>query len=154
MAWGGICASGKTPLIFLEKGVKVDQHLYRKEVLQAVVLPWATYHFGDTNWIFQQDSAPAHRAKTVQGWCSDNFPDFIAWTEWPTYSPHLNPMDYSVWSILEARACAKRHATVEALKHSLLVEWEKISVSELRAIAQNFTKRLRLCVSAKGGHFE
>ncbi|GBL98509.1 hypothetical protein AVEN_111630-1 [Araneus ventricosus] len=60
MVWGGICASGKTPLVFVYEGVKINHTVYRRGILEAVVLPWAKKHFGNVNWTFQQDSAPAH----------------------------------------------------------------------------------------------
>ena len=44
---------------------------------------------------------------------------------WPSSSPDLNPMDFSIWSVLE-KACASFHLNVEALKHSLEKEWKKI----------------------------
>lgn len=154
MVWAGICATGKTPLVFIDSGVKINKDVYRKDILEDVVLPWAQQHFGNQLWTFQQDSAPSHRAKTTQDWCKANFPDFISAQEWPPYSCDLNPLDYSVWSILESRACAKPHKSLEALKRSLRREWDKITVAELRPIAENFTKRLKLCVKAKGGHFE
>uniref|UniRef100_A0A183CKH9 DDE_3 domain-containing protein n=1 Tax=Globodera pallida TaxID=36090 RepID=A0A183CKH9_GLOPA len=111
-------------------------------------------HFRQREWIFQQDSAPVHRARVVQAWCRDHFPGFIPAEEWPPYSPDLNPMDYSGWSILEARACATPHKNLESLRQALLREWEKISVREVRTICDNFPKRLRLCIKEKGGHFE
>lgn len=154
MVWGGICSTGKTPLIFIEKGVKINQEIYRRDILDAVVLPWSQQHFGNQPWIFQQDSAPSHRARSVQQWCKDNFPGFISSKEWPPYSPDLNPMDYSLWSILETRACATKHKSVDALKAKLTQEWAKITMEELRHIVENFTKRLRLCIKAKGGYFE
>lgn len=154
MVWGGICSTGKTPLIFIEKGVKINQEIYKRDILEAVVLPWSQQHFGNQPWIFQQDSAPSHRARSVQQWCRDNFPGFISSKEWPPYSPDLNPMDYSLWSILESRACASKHKNIDALKATLTKEWEKITLEELRHIVDNFTKRLRLCISAKGGYFE
>ena len=63
---GGICASGKTPLVFVEQRVKIDKDVYRCDIFEAVVLPWTQQHFGDAEWTFQQDSAMAHRAKTTQ----------------------------------------------------------------------------------------
>lgn len=154
MVWAGICATGKTPLVFVDQGVKVNQEVYRRDILEAVLVPWAQQHFGNKRWTFQQDSAPAHRAKRTQEWCKAHFPRFITPREWPPYSPDLNPMDYSLWSILEARACAKRHNSVEELKRSLTREWARISQDELRGAAKNFRTRLELCVAAQGGHFE
>lgn len=154
MVWAGICASGKTPLVFVDPGVKINKNYYLREILQGTLEPWARTHFGNREWIFQQDSAPAHKAREVQDWCRAHFPGFISAEEWPPYSPDLNPMDYSVWSILEARACAKPHKNLESLRQSLQREWAKIPAHELRAITENFPKRLRLCIQAKGGHFE
>nr|CAD2182675.1 unnamed protein product [Meloidogyne enterolobii] len=119
-------------------------------ILQRVVKPWAESHFGRRVWIFQQDSAPAHKAKEVQDWCKANFPGFISGQECPPYSP----MNYSVWSILESRDCAKPHKSLESLRHSLTREWDLITLKEVRAICENFSSRLRLCIKAKGGHFE
>lgn len=154
MVWAGICASGKTPLIFVNPGVKINKNYYLGDILQRVVEPWSMAHFGNREWIFQQDSAPAHKAREVQDWCKAHFPGFISSQEWPPYSPDLNPMDFSVWSILEARACATPHKSLESLKQALLREWDKITLREVRAISENFPKRLRACIKAKGGHFE
>ena len=37
--------------------------LYRETIFKDVVIPWSQTQFGDKRWTFQQDSAPAHRAK-------------------------------------------------------------------------------------------
>ncbi|GFY08413.1 DDE_3 domain-containing protein [Trichonephila clavipes] len=71
-----------------------------------------------------------------------------------TYSPALNPMDYSVWSVLESLACTKPHKTLDSLKQVLLREWGILKVKDEFFIAENFCKRLRLCIAANGGHFE
>uniref|UniRef100_A0A914C4I2 Transposase n=1 Tax=Acrobeloides nanus TaxID=290746 RepID=A0A914C4I2_9BILA len=66
----------------------------------------------------------------------------------------LSPLDYSVWSILEEKACAKSHQTVESLKRALRKAWNEISVDTLRGIVDNFSKMLKKCIDANGGHFE
>jgi hypothetical protein len=74
--------------------------------------------------------------------------------EWPPNSPDLNPLGYSIWSILEAKACAKPHKTIESLKRALIKAWNEITLEQLASIIDNFPKRLKACVEAKGGHYE
>jgi len=59
---------GCSPLFFVEPGVKVDGRYYRDVLvlLKQQMLPVMHRIAGDT-YVFQQDSAPAHRARdTVQ----------------------------------------------------------------------------------------
>lgn len=154
MVWAGITAEGRTPLVFVPSGMKIDAIAYRDLILEDTVMPWAKKHFGNRKWTFQQDSAPAHKAKITQAFCRKEFPDFITSAEWPPYSPDLNPLDFCVWSILESKACATPHASLESLKRALQTEWIKIPQETLRAAVDAFRKRLRDCVTAKGGHFE
>ncbi|KIH66733.1 hypothetical protein ANCDUO_02941 [Ancylostoma duodenale] len=95
MVWAGITESGRTPLVFLEKGSKMNAELYRSLVLETHLKPWAEKHFGNARWIFQQDSAPCHTTLSTQKWLRNNVPDFISPTQWPASSPDLNPMDFS-----------------------------------------------------------
>ena len=102
------------------------------------LLHWAQNHFGENIWTFQQDSAPAHKAKKVQTWCNENFPDFINSQQWPSNSPDLNPLDYSVWGIMEAKACAKPHKSIQELKLSLKKAWNELSLDTIAKIVDNF----------------
>jgi inhibitor of nuclear factor kappa-B kinase subunit alpha len=154
MIWAGITAEGRTPLCFIDQGVKVDSKVYLEHVLQGVLQPWATNHFDETPWCFQQDSAPAHKAKIVQAFCKDNFPEFISIEEWPSSSPDLNPMDFSIWGILEKNVNATQHSNIENLKCALKKAWEEIPQEQLRASVDEFYNRLTRCIRAKGGHFE
>uniref|UniRef100_A0A914E175 HMG box domain-containing protein n=1 Tax=Acrobeloides nanus TaxID=290746 RepID=A0A914E175_9BILA len=71
----------------------------------------------------------------------------------PHRAPGLNPLDYSVWSILEEKACAKPHPTVESLKRALKKAWKEISLDTLIKIVDNFPKRLKACIEANGDIF-
>lgn len=51
MVWGGICTRGKTLLVFLVKGVKINQKLYQWDILEVVVLLYAKKHFGNVNFV-------------------------------------------------------------------------------------------------------
>ena len=76
MVWALITSKGKNPLVFLEKGVKMNAQVYCDQVLQDVVLPWAKNHFGENQWTFQQDSAPAHKVKITKEFHRVHFLDF------------------------------------------------------------------------------
>ena len=154
MVWAGICSSGKTPLVFIDQGVKINALLYHEQVLKSVLVPWALTQYGKKHWSLQQDWAPAHKAKTTMALCQRLFPDPWSMDIWPSSSPDLNPMDFSVWSILESKACATRHTSIESLKRALQEAWAEITVEEVAAIVDHFPKRLKACISAKGGHFE
>jgi inhibitor of nuclear factor kappa-B kinase subunit alpha len=154
MVWGGITSNGKTPLVFIDSGVKMTGNIYLEKILNAVVKPWSLSHFGNNPWCFQQDSAPPHKAKMVQRWCSAEFPDFIAHDKWPPNSPDLSPLDFSVWSVLETKACASPHKSLDSLKAALQEAWDDLDGEYLRSTCDAFMKRLKLCVKAKGALFE
>uniref|UniRef100_A0A7I5EEC4 DDE_3 domain-containing protein n=1 Tax=Haemonchus contortus TaxID=6289 RepID=A0A7I5EEC4_HAECO len=136
MVFAGITAEAKTPLIFVPQGVKVNGEAY----------------LGISE--NQQDGAPGHKSRIVQEFCRGAFPDFIAFDEWPPDSPDLNPMNFSVWSTLEAKACAKPHNNSDSLKKALQKAWDQLDASYLRATVDAFPRRLQACVDAEGDRFQ
>ncbi|QQP35987.1 Transposable element tcb2 transposase, partial [Caligus rogercresseyi] len=58
------------PPHFFEPKQKVNQEVYL-EVLSNVVKPWIDTVASGRKYTFQQDSAPAHKAKTVQAWLKE-----------------------------------------------------------------------------------
>ena len=119
--------------------------------MEDALLPWANSHFTRRPWTFQQNPAPAHKAKVVQAWCKNELPDFIPEEEWPASSPDLNPLDYILWSHLGSKACATPHSNLDSLKAALIREWDEIDDALLRPVIDAFPKRLRAVVRAKGG---
>ena len=73
--------------------MKTGARVYQEDVLQDVK-PLNMTLFNGQKWVFQQDSAPAHRAKTNQEWMRRNVLAFISAEDWPLGSPDLNPLDY------------------------------------------------------------
>jgi len=45
---------------------------------------------------------------------------------WPTNSPDLNPLDYSVWDILQEKVYKRRVTDLDDLKHRIRTEWTKL----------------------------
>lgn len=154
MVWWGVAYDGVTPLHFCEQGVKTRAVNYQNDILEKFVKPLNHTLFAGKEWTFQQDSAPAHKAKTTQRWLATNLRGFIAAEDWPSGSPDLNPLDYRLWSILEQKACSKPHKNIESLKSSLVKAAASIPQDVVRAAIDEWPERLKKCVKAKGGHFE
>ncbi|EFO87874.1 hypothetical protein CRE_05599 [Caenorhabditis remanei] len=154
MVFGAVCAYGKSPLLFVDQGVKINKEVYISQILEKTLLPWAQTHFNGRHWLFQQDGAPAHTAKLSQQWCETHLPAFIPKDEWPPSSPDLNPLDYSIWGVLQNKVNAKPHSSIEALKKTLLKEWDALSPDYLRATIDAYPRRLRAVIQKRGGRME
>jgi len=53
-------------------------------------------------------------------------PKFISPLLWPPNSPDLNPVDYSVWSILQEKVYKTRTTALDDLEHRIRTEWAKL----------------------------
>ena len=58
--WGAMLSPGVSPLCFIKS--RVNAAVY-KEILEHFMLPSADKLYGDADFLFQQDLAPAHSAK-------------------------------------------------------------------------------------------
>ncbi|UYV62984.1 hypothetical protein LAZ67_2002741, partial [Cordylochernes scorpioides] len=117
---------------------------------------WGTVKDGvyKQHWIFQQDSAPAHKVKSTQQCLETNVPEFIKANEWPSGSPDLNPLGYSLWAYLEEKVCYKRYHNLDKLNSALVRAMKEIPLEKVRATIDQWPERLRSCVKNKGEHFE
>ena len=100
MVFGVLSSEGHImpPHIF-EVGLKVNTKVYL-DVLKNVVIPWCNQVAGGRLWVWQQDSAPAHKSKETQAWLQSATTLYPSLTG-PPPSPYLNPQDYFVWSYVE-----------------------------------------------------
>lgn len=134
--------------------MKTSALVYQNTVLQNSVEPLKRTMFANRHWVFQQDSAPAHKAKSTQNWLDAHEIDFIRHEDWPSSSPDLNPLDYKIWQYLEEKACAKPHKTLESLKQSLIKAVAEMDLNVVRDSIDDWPRRLRACIKNQGGHFE
>jgi transposase len=111
-------------------------------------------HIAGDMFIFQQDSAPAHRARETIEYLSRNAPYFIGPEIWPPNSPDLNPVDYSIWSIMEQRVYQKRIQNTDELRQCLVSVWNDLEQHLIDTAIDQWRRRLAKCVREKGSHFE
>ena len=88
MIWGAMSSAGVGPLCFIKS--RVNAAVYQ-EILEHFMLPSADKLYGDADFLFQQDLAPAHSAKTTGNWFSAHG---ITVLDWPANWTDLNPIGY------------------------------------------------------------
>ena len=117
----------------------------------AAPLPWKSHNDA---FVFQQDSAPAHRAHDTIQLLQQETPDFIGPDLWPPNSPDLNPVDYKIWGVMQQRMYERRMNNFDELKQRLIAVWDGMQQNVMDSAVDEWRKRLRACVRAEGRQFE
>ncbi len=86
------------------------------------MLPSADQLFKDADFIFQQDLAPAHTAKSTKSELNDHGFGVL---DWPANSPDLNPIE-NPWGIVNRKMRNKRPKKADELKATVKETWASI----------------------------
>ena len=117
---------GCTAVHFVEPGVKLNEEYYRNNLLGQKLLSDVCRLSQDEFFVFQQDGAPAHRARDTISFLERETPDFIPPTLWPPNLPGLNPVEWSTTAsgvFCRRMFIAPKIADVDELKIRLIDEW-------------------------------
>ncbi len=87
------------------------------------MLPSADQLFKDADFIFQQDLAPAHTAKSTKSWLNDHG---VGVLDWPANSPDLNSIE-NIWGIVKRTMRNKRPKNADKLKATVKETWASIT---------------------------
>ena len=125
MFLSAVASTGEaSPLIWFLTGFCLSMSNYQ-EVLQKTLIPWmkevAEKH--DKDFIFQQDSTPAHTAQSIQACLREAGINFLQKNIWPPSSPDLSPLNFSIWGHIKSMACSKHYSSLTALKKSVNHVW-------------------------------
>ena len=151
MVFGVISSEGHImPLHIFEIGLKVNTKVYL-DVLKSVVIPWCNQVAGGRPWLWQQDSAPAHKSKETQAWLQKECYDFVPFSHWLPSSHKLNPLDYFVWSYVENIT----NMTSHNIKASLIAPIRRVFAEpSCKKSMLPFWIRIEAVIAAEGGYIE
>ena len=140
------------PHIF-EVGLKVNTKVYL-DVLKSVVIPWCNQVAGGRPWVWQQDSAPAHKPKETQAWLQKECYDLVPFSHWPASFPDLNPLDYFVWSYVENIT----NMTSNNIRYSLIAAIRRVFAelppALMEKVCSQFRIRIKAVTEAEGSYIE
>ena len=149
MVFGVVSSEGHImpPHIF-EVGLKVNTKVYL-DVLKNVVIPWCNQVAGGRPWVWQQDSAPAHKSKKTQAWLQKECYDFVPFSHWPPSSPDLNPQDYFVRSYVENITNMTSHNTKASLITTIHRVFAELPLALVEKAWSQFQIRIEAVIEAE-----
>ncbi len=109
-----------------------------QEISEHFMLSSADQLFKDADFIFQQDLAPAHTAKSTKSWLNDHG---VGVLDWPANSPDLNPIE-NLRGIVKRKMRNKRPKNADELKATVKETWASIPPQQL--FLQTPTERERV----------
>ncbi len=143
MIWAAMSSAGVGPLCFLKS--TVNAAIYQ-EILEHFMLPSADKLYGDADFIFQQDLAPAHTAKGTKSWFNDHG---VTVLDWPANSPDLNPIE-NLWRIVKRKMRDTRPNNADDLKATVKETWASIPPQQCHKLITSMPRRIEAVIKAKG----
>lgn len=140
MAWAGVSSNGKTRLRWVEPGAKINSEYYINRVLKPFIKNDVHTLYPDGNFIFHQDSAPAHKAASTVQFLEKSGINFIREKDWMPCSPDAAPMDYGIWNWMKERIKDRRARTLKGLKKIVEQVWSELPQSHIDATSKAWPK--------------
>jgi len=110
--------------------------------------------YAGNDFVFQQDSAPAHRARATVELLRQETPNFLASNLWPPSSPDLSPVHYVIWAVVQCRVDHWQIHSVSELKRRLIDVWCGLEQSIFDEAIDQWQEILPACVHVEGEHFK
>ncbi len=111
------------------------------------MLPSADKLYGDADFIFQQDLAPAHTAKGTKSWFDEHGFTVL---DWPANSPDLNQIE-NLWGIVKRKMRDTRPNNADDLKAAIKATWASFTPEQCHRLIVSMPRRIDAVIHAKGG---
>ena len=119
------------------------------DILDDSVLSTLWQQFGEGSFLFQQDNAPVHNARSIQKWFVEIGMEEL---DCPAQSPDLNHIEH-LWNELERRQQARpyRPTSVPDLTNALVAEWKQVPAAMFQHLVAKPSQKSGGCYCNKGG---
>lgn len=145
MVWGAIGYLKKLNLVFVENTMNAEHY----QNMVGPHFPAYGFELAGLGWIFQQDNAPIHRARSTLSYFRDRNIGLLE--PWPSKSPDLNIIE-NLWSILARRVYrhGRHYNSKQELKDSIVREWNDINQATVQNLYHSMQRRMIALYDAKG----
>ena len=105
--------------------------------------------------IFMHDNAPSHAARLTLGFLNKLLVKNATITEWPPYSPDLNPIE-NTWSIIKCKVYVngKQFSSKDELWNVIKGAAKDISANEISKLTSSMDRRLIAVVANHGAYIK
>lgn len=145
MVWG--CMSGRDVgnLCFVDGSVNAAnyQDILQEELLSSI----PRLQSSEGNYVFQQDGASCHTARSTMGWLST---EAIPLMEWPSSSPDLSPIE-TVWHKMKQKLRKEPARTLQDLKNKITNIWQSFTAEDCQKLVDTMPRRIAAVINNKGG---
>lgn len=158
MVWACFWGTGrKCPLYIMDRDFELKKYGYSARSYLEVLEANLPYIYED-GMVFMHDNASIHTAHAVRNWFNEHG---IIVTDWPPYSPDLNPIEHA-WKKLKetvyklypelSNSTGESEADLVALEEALKHAWEEIPPSFFESLVESMPRRVAACIEANGWH--
>ncbi len=127
-------SAGVGPLFFLKTNVTAPVY---QEMLEYFMLPSADQPFKDADFIFQQNLAHAHTAKSTKSWLKDHDVGVLDWSA------------KNLWGIVKRKMRNKRPKNADELKATVKETWASIPPQHCHKLITSMPRHIEAVIKAK-----
>lgn len=143
MIWGCMSGKGVGKMEIIDGIVNANKY---QQILNNSLIPSVEELYPGRDFIFQQDGASSHTAKSTKKWFEEHDMRVLAW---PSSSPDLNVIE-TLWHRMKSYLRNNPQRTISELKTKLSEIWESFTPDYCRLLVEFMPARIQAVIRAKG----
>ena len=144
MVWGCMSARGVGNFTMVEGTINALKY---QDILNSQLLPCIPdLQTAEGEYLFQQDGASCHTAKSTKEWFTSND---ISVIPWPSSSPDLSPIE-SLWGNMKRELRRHPVRSINELKVKLQNIWQSTSPECCQKLVDTMPRRTAAVISRNG----